>query len=95
MWFTVPPGAECIVTPVLFGAREKRAEELWKELRKDLSEQELKVEVQKIDTIPLDKHSLRTLLPKRWINDEVINAYVVLLNARAEQQKTGNFVFNT
>ena len=44
----------------------------------------------------ITKSSLERLLPGKWLNDEIINGYVSLINEREKEQNLGNvYIFNT
>ena len=39
---------------------------------------------------------MERLLPGKWLNDEIINGYVSLINEREKEQNLGNvYIFNT
>jgi len=48
-----------------------------------------------IDNAQLSKHDLCSLLPRQWLNDEVINYYMMMLNERCVRQKKKYFCFST
>ena len=40
--------------------------------------------------------SIKRLEPRKWLNDEIINAYISLINERDNIMNNGNvFIFNT
>ena len=40
--------------------------------------------------------SIKRLEPKKWLNDEILNAYITLINERDKIMNNGNvFIFNT